>query len=127
MPVAALISPRQPREMFKQGIDTGIAGNDNLTAHSFAAEVCGIQLGRREQQILLRIDGNAKILLRPRIPPVVAAQARLHMRYRNPERGGGLGTAKGAGGVALNNDELCILEVRSDTTRDLTNMRIRIG
>jgi hypothetical protein len=49
------------------------------------------------------------------------------MRDRNAGHDRAQGTAKGAGRVTLDNDELCILEVRSDTTRDLTNMRIRIG
>jgi hypothetical protein len=49
------------------------------------------------------------------------------MRDRNAGHGSSESTAKGAGRVALDDDQLRTLDLQSDATRDLSHMGVRIG
>jgi hypothetical protein len=115
------------RNLFQQCIDTGVAGHDDTPARALAAEVRCIQLRGRKEQGCHVVDGDPKIFLGPGIPPVMAAQARFDMRHGNARQRGSQCPAESARRVALNNDERRTFDCGSDPTRDLSNVRMRIG
>ena len=90
----------------EDGVNAGIAGDMDFATDLLGAEVGVAEVGRREQQVGPSIDGDAKLLLRPRQLWIVGAEASLDMRQRHPQRVGGQRPTEGAGSVTLDDEEI---------------------
>ena len=118
---------RLPRHVLEQRVDPAVAGHDDSAAYPFATEVRFVQPARREQQFCLSIDSNAEILLWPGIPAIMAAQPGLDVGHRHARHDATQGATKSTRRVALDDNQLGTLNFGFDSTRDLSDMGVRIG
>ena len=114
------------RNSLEQRVDAGIAGTEDLAAHAFPPEVRCSQLGRREQQVSNGIDCDAEVLFGPGISAIVTAQAGLDMRHRQACHRSSQSSAKSAGRIALDDDELRSLDGWTKAARNRRNMPMRV-
>jgi hypothetical protein len=110
----------------QQGVDTCVTGDQHLPRDRLAAEIGGIELGRREEKLGLCIDRDPEVFFGPRIAAIVTAQPRLDMRDRHAGHCGTERAAQRARRVSLDEDELRRIERRHDAPRDEADVHVRI-
>ena len=104
-----------------------VAGDINRAADAFGTEVRRTSCGRCEEKVGPGVDGDPVAFLRPGQERIETAQSCLDMRHRHIRVEAGERSAKRAGRVALDDDQLRIGAVRLHRSGDAVGISDRIA